>query len=406
MRFLFIFLFFGTSLLAAPRVKLGSDCLFEDVHLATLTGKRVAILTNQTGLDTDLRLTMDKLIDRQGPYKVVALFSPEHGIKGVSFAGENVGDTKIGEIPCYSLHGKYRRPAPEMLKGIDVIIYDIQDVGSRCYTYTTTLFYMMEEAAKNKIEVIVLDRPNPMGGVVVDGPMLQDEEKSFLGYINIPYCHGMTIGELALFFNREYHVDCKLKVVAMKGWKREMRFLETGLVWTPTSPQIPEDDTPIYYPSTGVLGELELVNIGVGYTLPFKVIGTPWIDAEQFATALSNQKLPGVKFLPFHFKPFFGPYKHKECHGVRLVVTDVTVFRPVTAGYLIMGVLKSLYPQEVAQRLKSTPQAKKVTFSHVNGTPQILELLTSERYPGWKMASIDLEQRKAFLEKRKKYLLY
>jgi uncharacterized protein YbbC (DUF1343 family) len=185
-----------------------------------------------------------------------------------------------------------------------------------------------------------------------------------------------------------------------------MRYFDTGLMWTPTSPQIPEDDTPTYYPATGPLGELELVNIGVGYTLPFKVIGAPWIDADQMAEALSKQKLPGVKFLPFHYKPFFGPYKLQECHGVRLVVTDVALFRPVTAGYLMMGVLKSLYPKEVVKRLKNTPESKKKTFSRVNGTSAVLDLFLNERYPGWKMASIDLDERKAFLEKRKQYLLY
>lgn len=406
MRSIFIFLFAAISLTAQPKIQLGADCLFEGANLVHLTGKRVGILTNQTGLDSQLRSTADRLIEHQGPYKVVALFSPEHGLKGVSFAGEKVGDSKVGHIPCYSLHGNHRRPTDEMLKGIDVIVYDMQDVGARCYTYSTTLYYMMEEAAKRKIEVIVLDRPNPMGGVIVDGPMLQDDERSFLGYINVPYCHGMTIGELALFFNREYHIGCKLKVISMEGWKREMRFLETGLMWTPTSPQIPEDDTPIYYPATGLLGELELVNIGVGYTLPFKIVGAPWINAEQMAAALSNQKLPGVKFLPFHFKPFFGPYKHEECQGIRLVVTDVTLFRPVTAGYLIMGVLKSLYPAEVKKRLKNTPDKKKVTFGHVNGNSLTLDLLIHERFPGWKMASIDLDERKVFLEKRKQYLLY
>lgn len=403
---IFIFLFACISLFSQPKIELGADRFFEDANLALLTGKRVGVLTNQTGLDSQLRSTLERLIDGQGPYKIVALFCPEHGLKGVSFAGEKVTDSKVGHIPCYSLHGNHRRPTDEMLKGIDVIVYDMQDVGARCYTYTTTLYYMMEEAAKRKIEVIVLDRPNPIGGVIVDGPMLQEEEKSFLGHINVPYCHGMTIGELALFFNREYHVECKLKVISMKGWKREMRFFETGLMWTPTSPQIPEDDTPIYYPATGLLGELEIVNIGVGYTLPFKVIGAPWIDANQMADALSKQKLPGVKFLPFYFKPFFGPYKHQECQGIRLVVTDVTLFRPVTAGYLIMGVLKSLYPHEVTTRIKNTPDKKKVTFGHVNGTSETLDLLINDRYPGWKMASIDLDERKAFLEKRKQYLLY
>ncbi len=403
---IWVFLLACVSIIAQPKVQLGSDRLFVDPNLGLLNGKRVGILTNQTGLDSQLRSTVEQLMENQGPFQVVALFCPEHGLKGISFAGEKVSHSKVGHLPCYSLHGVHRRPTDEMLKGIDVIVYDIQDVGSRAYTYTTTLYYMMEEAAKRKIEVIVLDRPNPMGGVIIDGPMLQEKERSFLGYINVPYCHGMTIGELALFFNREYHIDCKLKVIPMIGWKREMHFLETGLTWTPTSPQIPEDDTPLYYPVTGLLGELELVNIGVGYTLPFKIIGAPWIRADQLAHALSKQKLPGVKFLPFHFKPFFGPYKQQECEGVRLVVTDVTLFRPVTAGYLIMGVLKSLYPNEVSQRLKNTPAKKKVTFSHVNGTSLILDLLMNERYPGWKMASIDLEERKVFFEKRKHYLLY
>lgn len=406
MKTVLLLLFATLSLAAQPKIEIGADRIFEDVHLALLTGKRVGILTNQTGLDSQLRSTVDRLIEHEGAYKIVALFSPEHGLKGEAHAGERTTDLKVGKIPCFSLHGSHKRPTDEMLKGIDVIVCDMQDVGARCYTYMTTLYYMMEEAAKKKIEVIVLDRPNPMGGVIVDGPMLKDEERSFLGYINVPYCHGMTIGELSQFFNREYHVGCKLKVIPMKGWKREMRYFETGLLWTPTSPQIPEDDTPIYYPATGLLGELELVNIGVGYTLPFKVIGAPWINAEQMAEALSKQKLPGVKFLPFHYKPFFGPYKLQECHGVRLVVTDVTLFRPVTAGYLMMGVLKTLYPKEVNKRLKNTSDSKKVTFSHVNGTSATLDLFINEQYPGWKMASIDLDERKAFLEKRKQYLLY
>lgn len=403
---LLLMIFTSLTLIAAPKVELGADRLFDDVNLAKLSGKRIALLTNPTGLDRELRSTADRLMENQGSYKIVAFFSPEHGIKGDAHAGEHTHDIKIGKIPCYSLHGTHRRPTEEMLKGIDLVIYDIQDVGARAYTYTTTLYYMMEEAAKRKIEVVVLDRPNPLGGLLVDGPMLQEDQKSFLGYINVPYCHGMTVGELAQLFNQEYKIHCKLTVIPMKGWKREMRYYDTGLMWTPTSPQIPEDDTPVYYPATGLIGELELVNIGVGYTLPFKVIGAPWINADQLSLALSNQKLPGVKFLPFHFKPFFGPYKHEQCHGVRIVVTDTNLFRPVTAGYLMMGVLKTLYPKEVNQRLKKTPDKKKVTFSHVNGTPETLNLLLNERYPGWKMASIDIEARKNFLQLRKQYLLY
>lgn len=406
MKALIIFILVCLSLCSSPPVELGIDRFFEAPFVSQLHGKRVGVVTNQTGIDSSLRSTVDRLLDFDHAYQVVALFSPEHGFTGVSHAGEKVVHGKVGKIPCYSLHGNHRRPTEEMLKGVDVIIYDMQEVGARSYTYTTTLYYIMEEAAQRKIGVIVLDRPNPMGGLIVDGPMLEPEEKSFVSYLNIPYCHGMTIGELAQFFNHEYRIGCHLTVVPMKGWKREMRFQETGLLWVPTSPQIPEDDTPLYYPVTGILGELELVNIGVGYTLPFKVVGAPWIDADQMSDALNHQKLAGVQFLPFHYKPFFGPYKHQECHGVRLVVTDATSFRPVTTGYLIMGVLKSLYPQEVAQRLKKLSDKKKTMFNHVNGTSRIWDLFSTERYPGWKMASIDLEERKAFLEKRKKYLLY
>lgn len=406
MRVLVVFIFICFSLSAVPKIELGADRFFEESYLLQLKGKRVAIVTNQTGVDRHLRLTVDRLLELQGSFQIVAIFSPEHGFSGVSYAGERISNGKVGKIPCYSLHGDHRRPTEDMLKGVDVILYDIQEVGARSYTYTTTLYYVMEEAAKRKIQVIVLDRPNPMGGIVVDGPMLESEERSFVGYLNIPYCHGMTIGELAQFFNTEYQIHCLLKVIPMRGWKREMHFQETGLVWIPTSPQIPEDDTPFYYPATGILGELELVSIGVGYTLPFKIVGAPWINADQMTESLNNQKLPGVQFLPFHFKPFFGPYKHQECHGVRLVITDATSFRPVTTGYLIMGVLKSLYPKEVAERLKKLPDRKKTMFNHVNGTSRIWNLFSKERYPGWKMIAIDLEERKAFLEKRKKYLLY
>jgi uncharacterized protein YbbC (DUF1343 family) len=293
-----------------------------------------------------------------------------------------------------------------MLKNIDVILYDIQEIGCRSYTFATTLYYVMEEAAKFGIEVIVLDRPNPLGGLMVDGPMLQDSSRSFASYINIPYCHGMTIGELARFFNIEYRVKCRLTVIPMKGWRRYMTFQETGLVWIPTSPQIPEADTPFFYPTTGLLGGLSLVNIGVGYTLPFKIVGAPWIDATQLAAVLNRQKLIGVKFLPFHFKPFFGLYKHEECHGIRLIITDPHHYHPVTIDYLIMGVLKSLYPKEVTRRLEALPEKKRKLFANVNGTTAIFDLLLKEKYAGWKMASIDQNERAAFLEKREGYLLY
>jgi uncharacterized protein YbbC (DUF1343 family) len=404
MKYLCLVVLFCGSLFA--QIQLGVDVFFQEERYHDLKGKKVALLTNHTGVDGQQRPTLELLQQVEKNFKIVALFCPEHGLKGVAYAAENVANQKEGKLTCFSLHGSHRRPTAEMLKGIDAIICDIQEIGCRSYTYATTLYYVMEEAAKRNIEVIVLDRPNPLGGMVVDGPMLDDSSRSFLGYINVPYCHGMTIGELAWFFNQEYQVKCKLKVIPMKGWKRDMTYQETGLVWIPTSPQIPEADTPFFYPATGLLGELQLVSIGIGYTLPFKVVGAPWIEAKGFVKALNDQNLKGVKFLPFHFKPYFGPYKNEECHGVRLVITDPKHFRPASVAYIIMGVLKSLYPKEVLQRLKNLPVKKRALFCKANGNTVIWDLLLKEKYAGWKMVSVDKEERKAFLEKRQRYLLY
>lgn len=401
----FIFLL-CIQLYAQPHVQLGVDVFVQEERFHALKGKKVALITNQTGVNSQLQTTLEVLQDVAHDFKVVALMSPEHGLAGVAYAGEKVSHGKSGKLTCFSLHGNHRRPTDEMLQGVDVIIYDIQEIGCRSYTFATTLYFVMEEAAKRGIEVWVFDRPNPMGGVTVDGPMLKPDRRSFVGYINVPYCHGMTIGELAKFFNAEYQVKCNLTVIAMKGWKREMTYHDTGLIWIPTSPQIPEADTPLFYPATGLLGELELVNMGVGYTLPFKIVGAPWIKAKEFADALNRQTLSGVKFLPFHFKPYFGPYKHEECQGVRIVITDAKKFKPVTADYLIMGVLKSLYPTQVIKRLKALPESKRTMFCNANGNDLVLDTLLTEQYAAWKLVSIDQDERAAFLEKRRKYLLY
>src|SRR5579872_1645162 len=216
-KFLLLFLFLGLAplfLRAEPKVSLGVDVFFKEGYDEILKNKRVGIITNHTGVNGALRPTIDIFKERSGEFTVAALFTPEHGLNGVAYAGESVESGKKKQnIPIHSLHGKTRRPTERMLKGIDVLIFDIQEIGARSYTYATTLFYVMEEAAKKGIDVIVLDRPNPLNGVMVDGPMLKAEWRSFVGYINVPYCHGMTIGELARFFNEEYKVGCKLKVV-------------------------------------------------------------------------------------------------------------------------------------------------------------------------------------------------
>jgi len=397
-------LLFPYLLLASP-VKTGLEVFFEEDHVSSLKGKKIGLITNHTGVDSNLVSNIQRFLNLSQVCSLQALFSPEHGITGRSYAEEVVKELKNWKnVPIYNLYGATKRPTPEMLKGIDVLIYDIQEIGARSYTYLSTLCYAMEEAAKHKISFIVLDRPNPINGEMVDGPMLQEKYRSFVGYINVPYCHGMTIGELAKFFNEEYKVGCDLKVIPMKGWKRSMSFKETGLPWIPTSPHIPEPDTPFFYCSTGILGELSILNIGVGYTLPFKVVGAPWIHAQSFALHLNNQKIPGARFLPFHFSPFYGLYKGESCEGVMIVITNAKIYRPLTVQYLLFGALKSLYPEEFIKRLDNSVKRQDV-FTKVIGNEKIYQILKGERYPFWKLMEFQKEQKTNFIQKRKKYLL-
>ena len=404
-----VFLFVQTASLFSQtaNIELGVDVFFKEGKVKELKGKRVGLVTNHTGVDSQLRSTVDLFLDEANEINLVALFAPEHGINGQAYAAEHVENKQSKQgVPIYSLHGSTRRPTAAMLEGIDVIVYDIQDIGCRSYTYTTTLFYMMEEAAKRQIPVIILDRPNPINGVIVDGPMLEEKWRSFIGYVNVPYCHGMTIGELARYFNDQYHIGCLLKVIMMKGWKRSMSYKETGLHWVPTSPHIPESDSPIFYASTGILGELSLVNIGVGYTLPFKVIGAPWICGRELADQLNAQRLPGVSFFPFHYRPFYGPYHGEDCQGVMIMVTDEQAYRPVVVQYMILGLLKNLYPKQVSARLAKLDPSKRSLFCKANGNEEMLSIINREKYIAWKLILYQKEEREFFRKERKKYLLY
>jgi uncharacterized protein YbbC (DUF1343 family) len=396
------FIFFGWVACFAEKVALGVDVFFEDAMFQQYRGKKVGLVVNHTSFDREMRSTLSLFLERAAEVEVAALFSPEHGLKGHCYAAEHVSDGREGKISVVSLHGETRRPKPEMLKGIDVLFYDIQCTGVRAYTYPTTLFYAMEEAAKLGIEVVVFDRPNPINGLLVDGPMLEEKWRSFIGYVNVPYCHGMTIGELAKFFNEEYKVGCKLRVVPMKHWRRSMSYRDTGLAWIPPSPNIPEADTPVFCPSTGILGELQIVNIGIGFTLPFKIAGAPWIQAKEFAEKLNAQKLPGVRFQPFYFRPFWGLYKGVDCEGVLIQITDLKSYRPLSVQYLILGMLKSLYPKEFEKRISSSA---KDLFCKANGTDAVYEILLKEKYPAWKLIDFQKAERESFLETRKKYLL-
>lgn len=389
------------------KVLVGADVLSKDSVIKHFKGKKIGLITNHTAINAEGKSTIDliKQLEKKVGFKLAALFAPEHGLKGSSHANENVDEELDGDaIPIYSLYGKHRRPSAAMLKGIDLLVYDIQDIGSRSYTYISTLFYVMEEAAERKIPLVVLDRPNPINGIVVDGPMLEERWRSIVGYINVPYCHGMTIAELAQFFNGEYKIGCELKIIPMKNWKRKMSFCDTGLLWMPTSPQIPEASTPLFYPMTGLLGELSLVSIGVGYTLPFKVVGAPWIDAKKFAAALNGQKFPGIHFEPFHFKPFYGKFAHEECNGVLIAITNRLCYKPVSTQYLIIGILKGLYPAKFNEAIISS-RGRKEMFCKVTGTEGIYRIMKEENNIVWKLKGFHEKERTCFLALRQKYLI-
>ncbi|BBI18154.1 exo-beta-N-acetylmuramidase NamZ domain-containing protein [Neochlamydia sp. S13] len=407
---LIIFVNFLVNYLQAaptPQVQVGADLLFTKDYVHLLKNKRIGLITNHTAVNSQMKSTASLLQSHAKQYDFIlaALFAPEHGITGSAHAAEFIKDEKDSAgIPIFSLHGATRRPTDKMLAQLDLLLYDIQDIGSRSYTYITTLFYVMEEAAKRQIPVIVLDRPNPINGRVIDGPLLEEKWRSIVGYINVPYCHGMTVGELARYFNDQSKVGCQLEVIPMRGWHRNMTFQDTGLPWIPTSPYIPEATTAYYYPVTGILGELQIVNTGIGYTLPFKVLGAPWIDAKIFAHHLNSQKFPGVYFEPFYYRPFYGRFANEECKGVIIIITNHLIYKPVSTQYLLIGILKSLYPKEFKEALANS-QDRKAMFCKVNGTDKVYQIIKEEKNIVWKLRSLHEKEREAFAHQRKKYLI-
>ena len=332
--------------LQQPVVKLGIDVLIEK-HLDLVKGKNVGLITNSTGVSSQLESTIDVLNEKPG-INLIALFGPEHGVRGDISGGEHVPtykDKKTG-IVVYSLYGKTRRPTPAMLKNIDVLLYDIQDIGSRAYTYIYTMAYAMEAAKEAGIKFIVLDRPNPMSGNRIGGNVLDPKFSSFIGLYPIPYIYGMTVGELALLFNKEFKINCDLEVIPMEGWNRNMRWKDTGLMWIPTSPHMPHAETTFFVTTTGCIGELGTVSIGVGYTSPFELIGTPWIDGEKLAQELNSIKLPGVYFRPTFFKPYYYKFIKEQCSGVQIHILDQNKFEPAKTQVNILTALKKLYPEK------------------------------------------------------------
>jgi len=399
-----LFLIFTLSSLWSAEISLGIDAFLEPNNLKRYSKKRIGVITNHTAISPKGEYTIDRLLKTD--LKIKALFAPEHGFYGNFQAAEKFGKDTYKKTPIYSLHGKTRRPTKAMLKDIDVLIFDIQDIGVRPYTYTSTLFYCMEEAKKHKIEMIVLDRPNPMGGISFDGPMLEEKFRSFIGYVNVPYCHGMTVCELAALFNKEYKIGCALSLFKMKGWKREYTFTDLNLLWVPTSPNIPEKDTPFYCATTGFIGELPLVNIGIGTSFPFKVVVAPWIDAQKFATSLNRQNLKGVLFTPFYLTPQLGSMKNKLCGGVKIHITDTKTYKPNKTGQIILGILKSLYPTHVNKALAGLKKIHIDLFTKATGSDKFLSLLKEETFPAYKLIEQSYKNQEQHTAVRDKYLLY
>lgn len=404
--------FSSTLHAATPVVKPGIEVL-EAMNFAPLEGKRVGLVTNPSGVDHNLRSTID-ILHSAPNVNLVALYGPEHGVRGDVYAGGHVADftDPVTGLPVYSLYGPTRKPTQRMLDGIDVMVYDIQDVGARCYTFISTLGLVMEACAPLGIEVIVLDRPNPLGGLKVEGSYVEQPFNSFVSQYRIPFLYGLTPGELAVMINEEglnrgqkgdqIPVKCKLRVIPMEGWTRDMLYDQTGLPWVLPSPNIPYALTAQYYACSGMCGEIyNYLQVGISYTFPFQVFGAVWIDPAKLLAELNSYNLPGVKFRTIYFKPFAGSQAGKLLGGVQPFFTDYEAARLTEVQFYVMQALAKLYPDH----LPFGPEEKIGLFNKVIGTDYIKNTFqksyqVADILDYWRKDEAD------FKELSKKYYMY
>ena len=329
-------------------VTLGSDRLFDSDRLR---GLRVGVVANPASVDASLRHAVDRAASAPG-VTLAAVFGPQHGFR--ADLQDNMIETPHARdarrrVPVYSLYSETREPTAEMLAGLDALVVDLQDVGARIYTFVHTMANCLRAAARHGVPVIVCDRPNPIGGVAVEGPTLEAGYESFVGLFPIPMRHGMTIGELARLFNERFGIGAALEVIPLEGWRREMYWDDTGLPWVMPSPNMPTLDTAIVYPG-GVLFEGTQLSEGRGTTRPFELLGAPWVDAEPFAARLNALGIAGARFRPVIFEPTFHKHARQPCGGVQIHVTDRRAFRPVLAGVAVMGEFHRAAPDRFAWR--------------------------------------------------------
>jgi len=405
--FILFILIGGISFSQSVQVITGIEVLKES-NFKILEGKRVGLITNPTGVDSKLKSTIDILYEAKNVH-LVALFGPEHGVRGDYAAGdivETYTDPQTN-LPVFSLYGRTRKPTAEMLKGVDVLVYDIQDIGCRSYTYISTMGLAMEAAAENNIEFVVLDRPNPLGGLKVEGNLVEDGYFSFVSQFKIPYVYGLTCGELAKLLNEEKMLrdekQCKLTVIPMRNWKREMLFKDTGLEWVLTSPHVPHEYSPQYYVSTGIMGELGIVSEGVGYTLPFQVFAADWINANVLAEKMNSLNLEGVIFRPITIKPYYGGDVNKELHGIQIHILNSNLVNLMSLQFLFMQTNNELYPEY--NPFKMADRSALNMFDKVMGTSNIREQFVKRmKYDDIKdYLEKDIEK---FKEISKKYYIY
>jgi uncharacterized protein YbbC (DUF1343 family) len=375
------------------RVQPGLDVL-EAQKFAPLKGKRVGLITNHTGVDFQGKMTIELLAHAPG-VQLVALFSPEHGIAG--HADEKIASSKDPStgLPIFSLYGDHLRPTDEMLQGIDALVFDVQDAGVRFYTYTTTMGYCMEEAAKRGIPFYVLDRPNPINGETVEGPMLDPDKTGFVAYFPIPVRYGLTIGELAQLFNTEKHINCDLHVIPMKNWHRNYFYESTSIRWIPPSPNLRTLKGSILYPGLEILQDAG-VSVGRGTEAPFEEFGAPWINGEEVAEALNARNLPGVHFANQPFIPVSGLYSGQRCGGVGIRVTDRAAVRSMRVGLEIAALLQKKYPEQFNASKTIVLLGNDATVAQLKaGTPpdQIIASWAKD------LADFDQVRRKYFLYK-------
>jgi uncharacterized protein YbbC (DUF1343 family) len=405
--FFFLLLISIVSSLYAQKVSLGIDVLQRE-NFAILAGRKVGLITNQSGVNSRLELTLD-IFKHARNFKLTAVFSPEHGLKGLIGSGqsyENEFDSSSG-IKYYSLYGKTQKPTPNMLNGIDVLVYDIQDIGCRSYTYISTLGLSMEAAAENNVDFVILDRPNPLGGLKIEGNLVEDDFVSFVSKYKIPYVYGLTCGELARLLNEEKMLEggvkCNLNVVMMDGWTRQMKYRDTGLIWVPSSPNIPYPETPFYLVGSGILGELVVIGIGITYTLPFQTFAAEWINSDTLAAYMNKLNLEGVIFRPISYKPLYGTWEDKILNGVQIHITDFDKINLMELQFYFLQVLRELYPHTNVFALATTLRMK--MFDNVLGTDNIRKKFV-KRFRVEDIHEYLNKDVNRFRELSRKYLLY